>query len=327
MTDTDDSLTLLLIETDEIVRLGLRTWLAKQTGVTAVLDTNTVAQALATLEDSPADVIIVGDLASGLRLVQTLEPRPPESPTPILLWCSALTVAQLALARRAGLGGYCAKGTPPRELFNAAVGLLTGEPTWQAPARIDPDADITNPPPDSSDPSVGVPGVQYIDAEQDQLERWLEDPNLTLLQRIIFNGRRRELNAARWFLCQVRSPRPLPAKVKGRKPSSQASSQPSAALAVSDSGSLTPTHLASEDLEDLLLDAILSKLQPPLRNLSDTPLEIDILRPEKRRHLLVTALRSVQNLLSELRHSDISPSRLRDRRDRAGGPGLMAGNH
>ena len=77
MTDTDDSLTLLLIETDEIVRLGLRTWLAKQTGVTAVLDTNTVAQALATLEDSPADVIIVGDLASGLRLVQTLEPRPP----------------------------------------------------------------------------------------------------------------------------------------------------------------------------------------------------------------------------------------------------------
>ncbi|MCC5897574.1 MAG: DUF3685 domain-containing protein [Phormidium sp. BM_Day4_Bin.17] len=315
MTQTDDALTLLLIETDEIVRLGLRTWLAKQTGVAAVLDTNTVAQALATLQDSPADVIIVGDLASGLRLAQTLEPRPPESPTPILLWCSALSVAQLALARRAGLGGYCAKGTPPRELFNAALRVLAGEPTWQAPARIDPEADITNPPPASSAPSSRVPGVQYIDAEQEQLERWLQDPNLTLLQRIIFNGRRRELNAARWLLSQVRSPRRVTSKRPQPSPASPPSPQ-STALTRLDGGAMTSANFASEDLEDILLDAILSKLQPPLRNLSDIPLEIEILRPDKRRHLLVTALRSFQNLLSELRHSDISPSRLQERRDR-----------
>ncbi|WP_159788871.1 DUF3685 domain-containing protein [Sodalinema gerasimenkoae] len=315
MTDTDDTLTLLLIETDEIIRLGLRTWLAKQTGVASVFDTNTVAQALDTLEDSPVDVIIIGDFASGLRLAQTLEPHPPESPTPILLWCSALTVAQLALARRAGLGGYCAKGTPPRELFNAALRLLAGEQTWQAPARIDPEADITNPPPAHSAPSSWVPGIQYIEAEQEQLERWLRDPNLTLLQRIIFNGRRRELNAARWLLCQVRSPRRVPGTPPQPSPVSPPS-RPSTALVQSDGGAITSANLASEDLEDILLDAILSKLQPPLRNLSDTPLEIEILRTSKRRQLLVTALRSFQNLLSELRHSDISPSRLRERRDR-----------
>ncbi|OAB59087.1 hypothetical protein AY600_13730 [Phormidium willei BDU 130791] len=315
MSDPDVPLTLLLIEADEVVRLGLRTWLSQQPGVVSVFDTNTPAQAQSTLEDHRVDVIIVGDFTAGLRLAKDLQPTPPESPIPILLWCSPLTVAQLSLARRSGLGGYCAKGTPPRELFEAVLRLLKGDAIWQAPARIDPHSDVTNPPPTQSQPQSRVPGVEYIDREQDQIERWLQDPNLTLLQRIVLKGRQRELSAARWLVCQLRSPRPAssPQPSQPRPPSSHSSAT---ALTVAEPGSLTSANVGSQDIEGLLLDAIFSKLHPPLRNLTDIPLEIDILRPEKRRQLLVTALRMFQNLLSELRHSDITPERLLERRDR-----------
>ncbi|KPQ32760.1 MAG: Protein of unknown function (DUF3685) [Phormidium sp. OSCR] len=315
MSDTDVPLTLLLIEADEVVRLGLRTWLSQQSGVVSVFDTNTPAQAQSTLEDHRVDVIIVGDFTAGLRLAKDLQPTPPESPTPILLWCSPLTVAQLSLARRSGLGGYCAKGTPPRELFEAVLCLLKGESTWQAPARIDPHSDITNPPPTEAEEQSRVPGVEYINREQEQIERWLQDPNLTLLQRIVLKGRQRELSAARWLVCQLRSPRPA-SPPRSTPASREFSTSPASALTVAKPGSLTSANLASEDIESLLLDAIFSKLQPPLRNLSEIPLEIDILRPEKRRQLLLAALRVFQNLLSELRHSDITPERLLERRDR-----------
>ncbi|MFO8039814.1 MAG: DUF3685 domain-containing protein [Sodalinema sp.] len=315
MTDTDAPLTLLLIEADEVIRLGLRTWLSQQPGVVSVFDTNTPAQAQSTLDDHRVDVIIIGDFTAGLRLAKQLEPTPPESPIPILLWCSPLTVAQLSLAQRSGLRGYCAKGTPPRELFNAVLCILAGETTWQAPARIDPDTNVSNTPPTSAQAEARIPGVEYIDREQDQIERWLQDPNLTLIQRIVLKGRQRELSAARWLVCQLRSPRPASPPQPSQSPS-RSSTSPATALTVAEPGSLTSPNLASEDIEGLLLDAIFSKLQPPLRNLSEIPLEIDILRPEKRRQLLVTALRMFQNLLSELRHSDITPERLLERRDR-----------
>lgn len=315
MTDTDDTLTLLLIEADEVVRLGLRTWLSQQPGVISVIDTNTLAQAQSTLEEHQVDVIIVGDLTTGLRLAKTLEPHPPEAAIPILLWCPPLTVAQLSLARRSGLGGYCAKGTPPRELFDAVLCLLAGNSTWQAPARIDPDSSISNTPSAPTGAESRIPGVEYIDQEQNQIQRWLQDPSLTLIQRIILNGRQRELTAARWLLCQLRSPRPTSPQ-RAEQPSSQFRTSTTTALTVSEPSSLASSNLAGRDIESLLFDAIFSKLHPPLRNLSQIPLEIDILRPEKRRQLLITALRTFQNLLSELRHSDITPERLLERRDR-----------
>ncbi|NET10640.1 MAG: response regulator transcription factor, partial [Symploca sp. SIO2B6] len=62
-----------------------------------------------------------------------------------------------------------------------------------------------------------------------------------------------------------------------------------------------------------LFDALRDRLQAPLLNHTGQPLEIDILRPEKRRELLVLILHKLLDLLDDLRYSDIQPQQLIER--------------
>jgi len=55
-------------------------------------------------------------------------------------------------------------------------------------------------------------------------------------------------------------------------------------------------------------------LESELKNLTQTPLEIDILRTEKKRELLYIVLRKVEELLTELQVSQVQPSQLIDKR-------------
>ena len=67
------------------------------------------------------------------------------------------------------------------------------------------------------------------------------------------------------------------------------------------------------DVQSVVFEGVFAKLQWPLKNISPSPLEIDILRPEKKLELLYLVLRQLEDLLSDLRASQVKPGQLSTR--------------
>ncbi|NJM95882.1 MAG: DUF3685 domain-containing protein [Phormidesmis sp. RL_2_1] len=64
------------------------------------------------------------------------------------------------------------------------------------------------------------------------------------------------------------------------------------------------------DVQNVVFEGVFAKLQRPLKNISESPLEIDILRPDKKLELLYLVLRQLEELLSDLRASQVKPGQL-----------------
>ncbi|MEL6815399.1 MAG: DUF3685 domain-containing protein [Cyanobacteria bacterium J06598_3] len=64
------------------------------------------------------------------------------------------------------------------------------------------------------------------------------------------------------------------------------------------------------DVQSVVFEGVFAKLQRPLKNISDAPLEIDILRADKKLELLYLVLRQLEELLADLRASQVQPGQL-----------------
>lgn len=130
------------------------------------------------------------------------------------------------------------------------------------------------------------------------------------LQQIILAGQARELRAAKWLIAQIWQPEMLSENVdQGSAESSQFpqfNDRP-----VSDRDAPNPAvNLAKQNINALAIQASLwdrtvSKLQASTTNLSKVPLEIDILTDEKKRDLLYMILRQIEQVITELRLSQV----------------------
>ena len=67
------------------------------------------------------------------------------------------------------------------------------------------------------------------------------------------------------------------------------------------------------DVQNAVFEGVFAKLQRPLKNVSEHPLEIDILRPDKKLELLYLVLRQLEELTADLRASQIQPGQLSTR--------------
>ena len=67
---------------------------------------------------------------------------------------------------------------------------------------------------------------------------------------------------------------------------------------------------ARGDVKDAVFEGVYAKLQRPLKNAGQTPLEIDILRSEKKLELLFLVICQLEDLISELKASGIQPAQL-----------------
>ena len=83
-----------------------------------------------------------------------------------------------------------------------------------------------------------------------------------------------------------------------------------AALAKSQSASDSRLQQLPTNVQNAVFEGVYAKLQRPLKNISQTPLEIDILRPEKKLELLYLVLYQLEELLSDLRASGVQPGQV-----------------
>jgi len=177
-------------------------------------------------------------------------------------------------------------------------------------------------------------GVQQIDAVLGELQQQLQTPGLSVWDRVFLQGRQRELRTARWMVNRLLgSSRGLeleqnaadPTLDRGERARSQTPAanpetdrlvQPVAATsAETTSIAAQPTTTDLTAIRAVLFDTTLTQIQAGLKNLSKTPLEIDILQEEKKRELLYIILRKFEDGLDELRYSQVQQTQLTQQRD------------
>lgn len=343
---------LLLVDSDRIFRMGLRSWLAQFPDLEIVAEADYAEDALVILrvdseDDSSAaleiDLVIVdlnlsainseidkSNCRLGLELCQQLKIKYPD--LPILLLSAPQAPKLLAMALSYGVEGYCLKGTSPEELITAIRQVVIGEPylgdrNFDGQDLGDRDISIPNSAnqliPNLPNQPLSVTaivrhhfylsGIRHIDQILKEVKANLDNPTKKELSdrlaKMVLAGQERELQSARWLLRQLWGPR------KGSPVITQSIPITNVEDVVTVNGEigdrLTNNHNSDIlAIQASLWDITVTKLQSSLTNLSKTPLEIDILKDEKKRELLYIALRQVECSLTELRFAEIQPSQL-----------------
>ncbi|MGG6293425.1 DUF3685 domain-containing protein [Leptolyngbya sp. AN02str] len=284
------------------------------------------------------------DAIQGLALCRLMRDRYPT--LPILLLGTSAEPVMVAAAQQAGASGFCPRQTDTSALLAIMRRVAYGQSYWPAPTvgtLAAPRLGLQPGPFSNMRRSLRVSGIEQIEQALAEITAQLRYYNLPSLERAILAGRRRELLAARWLVRRILatpelpeiSPRAatdevarsaragqmtastgFPAVPAERSP--QPTSQPSGALQPVTAGSALATesatpidpNLTARGLRSALFDEVMSKLQTGLDNRTNQPIEIDILRTDKKRELFYLILRKLEELLDELRFSQVEPDQL-----------------
>ncbi len=273
----------------------------------------------------------------GLQLCRHLKTQYPN--LPLLLLSSVQEQGLLLAARAAGVNGYCPKGTPVSELVTAIHEIVAGGSYWnreigKEDTGMQRRPDAGNALENLSASSqllfaqqrkhLRLSGIGYIDATLAEVTAQLEVPGLPLLDRAVLAGQRRELLAARWLLNRLLASaverrevprwRSVPTGNNFASVQAQPRANPRLSTSISKSDSPNkqnaPSLLSPRSLQAALFASCITKLQFPLQNLTATPLEIDILREDKKRDLLYLVLQKVADTLDEIRASRVEINQL-----------------
>ncbi|MEH1920534.1 DUF3685 domain-containing protein [Nostoc sp.] len=330
---SDRPIKLLLIDQDPIFRLGLQVALEAIPNLVAIasVETDTVAlQILAEIAQKDPNqlnlvVLEFGNGRSttsqqlGLQFCRQLRASYPN--LPILLLSSVQEQGLLLAAKSIGVNGYCPKGTPLAELVAAIQEVANGGSYWfgDAEAIITPNSPlpstdaINRVSPHSPFPfsklrnNFRLSGNTNIDATLAAVTAQLQVPGLPVLDRAILAGRRRELLAARWLLNRL-----LVSSQEKQEEipiADEPPLTPSSSSAIQQRQTVSPL-LSPGTLQSVLFASCVTKLQFPLKNVTEIPLEIDIFREDKKRELLYLILQKLAQQLDELRASNIETNQL-----------------
>ncbi|MEA5551473.1 DUF3685 domain-containing protein [Anabaena cylindrica UHCC 0172] len=326
---SDRPLKLLLIDPDPIFRLGLRVALETISHLQIVADVPTDTAALQVLAEvaasdlSQVDLIVL-ELGNGIstesqqmglqfcRQLKALYPH-----IPILLLSSITTPAMLLAANNTGVNGNCHKGISISELIPIIQEIANGGYYWSEKTEIT-DSPSPHLPLARLRNNVRLSGISQINTTLAAVTAQLKIPGLPLLDQAILAGHRRELLAARWLINNLLSAPQERQPIQTPQPQPQPISFLSSAISKPESPQIqpfVPSLLSPKALQSTLFASCINKLQFSLQNLTDTPLEIDIFREDKKRELLYLILQKVSQQLDELNNSQVKIKQLPDLRN------------
>ncbi len=128
-------LKILLIEDDELFRLGLRVRLQQEPDLDIVAETDDGEKALELIETHPIDLVLLDVGLPGIGGIETccqLKQRHPN--LPVLILTSHSQPALITRLITAGAQGYCVKGVAPETLILALRSIVAGASWWDATA-------------------------------------------------------------------------------------------------------------------------------------------------------------------------------------------------
>lgn len=297
---SDRPLQFLLIDPDPIFRLGLKVTLEAIPNLQVIADLATDTAALQVLaEINPRQIkLIILELDKeqpDLQFCKQLKALYPH--IPILLLSSNSQPEMLIAAKAIGINGYCPKGISISQLIPILQEVANGGYYW----FVDP-VIVNSPLPFTKlRNNLQNSGIDNINQAINRVTEQLKIPGITLLNKAILAGQRRELLAARWIVNHLLT---IPKERQKPPPENQLLSlniQSQDNFIKSDIPSINiPPLVNSRQLQSELLTLCLNKLQFSLENLTNTPLEIDILRENKKRELLYIILSKFFSQVEEI---------------------------
>jgi hypothetical protein len=176
-------------------------------------------------------------------------------------------------------------------------------------------------------------GLQEMESNLTVLRSQLSQAQLSPLDRMVMAGQLREMRCAYWLVQRML---PLPAASEGSASQSPFATNPFAqtsapaltqnvSLTSKSSGSGPVSSLATlqastdrltkyQTLLTLLINTTREKARLGLQNLTPQPLEIDILKPDKRQELLEVVLQQFEQTLQDLQASEVTITQLTTKR-------------
>lgn len=310
--------------------MGLCSWLRAQRLNVIAEGADLPAALTASKPDTgQPDIVLYGfnrgaaSVRPSIRALQAITDQP-------ILGLGPADTAVALRAQQSGIQGYWGKGSDPKTLLTAVQRVAAGGDGWSVPywqARPTDNVGWRH--------RLHTSGISQIEAAIADLDRQL-GASLSTLDRAIVAGHRRELRTARGIVNWLLAPRmgdavaaaevnqamaadPAVPAADGPPATAIATSQQTVDMALrrrSDSAPRQDDAIVLGGTQATLFEALDTKLQSPLRNQTRRPLEIDILREEKRRELLYQVLQALEELLSELRQANIRPVQVLEQRSR-----------
>ncbi|MFM7364538.1 MAG: DUF3685 domain-containing protein [Cuspidothrix sp.] len=312
---SDRPLGFLLIDPDPIFRLGLKVTLESIPNLRVVADVSTNTAALQVLTDILAQnpqqikliILALDQERLGSQFCWELKSLYPH--IPILLLTDLSPPELLMAAKATGVNGYCPKGISISQLVPIVEQVANGSYYWPVETKIAPVV-VSSLPFAKLRQSIQASGINYINYTLDQVTEQLKLPGISLLNQVILAGRQRELLAARWcvnhLLTTAQERQQIPPDILATPSIIKTEPQPLNNI---------PPVVSSQQLQAELLTQCLNKLEFPLENLTNTPLEIDILREDKKRELLHVIVHKFSQQLAEIRSFNFNSHELYNLKD------------
>lgn len=271
----------------------------------------------------------------GLNLCAIVRSRYPR--LPILGIGTSTEPVILAAAQQAGANGYCAKTAETGDLLAAMRAVAAGQSYWLQTAAIQtrPITQATSTTAPTTTTAITpmrpvllatfrrnlrLSGVRQIDAALAEVTAELQNLDLPLLERAVIAGQQRELKAARWFVSRLLATPSLENRPPFNRVNRAAENQPRPATptpsnqptpaAIVPLPAAEPIPVERQSIQSLIFDAVLTKLQTSLTNQTEIALETDILQESKKRELFYLTLRKFEEILAELRYSQVTADQL-----------------
>jgi DNA-binding NarL/FixJ family response regulator len=307
-------LKIILIEPDPIFRLGLRVSLETIPYLQIIADVATDTAALKILQetaafDSNSVNLIVLELGNGrtqqsqrqsLQFCQQLKNLYPN--LPILLLSSLTESKLLSAAKATGIEGYCPKGTDTEELVTIIQEVAHGNRVWVGD-NPSSNSSLSPLPFAQLRHNLRFSSLGYIDTKLQAVTQQLQIPGIPLLEKAVLAGQQRELLTARWLLNHILLTRQERQALQPtyRIPAPVVATQTIVNTPDLSLMSARTPQLSLNNLQSTLLTSCIQKLQLPLQNLTEVPLEIDILREDKKRELLYIIIQNFEREMDRLR--------------------------
>jgi two-component system, NarL family, response regulator len=130
-----DRLKILLVEDDELFRLGLQVRLQREPGIEALIEAVDGETAIDLAKQQPFDLVLLDIGLPGVGGIETCRQLKQNHPQlPILVLTSRNERSLIARLVAAGAQGYCLKGVAPETLLLAIRSVITGASWWDATA-------------------------------------------------------------------------------------------------------------------------------------------------------------------------------------------------
>jgi two-component system, NarL family, response regulator len=128
-------LNLLLVEDDELFRLGLRVRLQQESTIQSITEAEDGETALTIAHQQPFDLVLLDIGLPGIGGIETCRQLKATYPAlPILILTSRDDAELVRRLIQAGVQGYCLKGIAPESLILAVRSVAGGASWWDAAA-------------------------------------------------------------------------------------------------------------------------------------------------------------------------------------------------